>query len=566
MASQGATGEGGLLFAGFRGFRPSGLARDLSAGVAVAAVGLPSAIAYPAIAGLPPETGIYASILPLLAYAVFGPSRRLIVGPDAGTMTVLAAAMSAIIAGSAAGTTPVDVAMTLAVLVGGLCLVVRVLGLGVISSFLSRPILTGFFAGISLSILVGQLDRLTGLSLSGDGLLPPVLDLLRRWQEVHLPTLTLSAAMFALLIGTRAIRSPVPGPVVVVAAALVLSATFDFAGKGIAVVGTLPTGLPQLALPNPLAMPMTELMSGALAVFLVSFGAGIISAKSFAARVGEQTDPNRELDGFAAANVAAGLIGAFPVTASDSRTAINISVGGRSQVAGVAAALTLLVALVWFGKALSLLPLSALAVILVGAAISLIDLPALRAMWRLSHIEFAFAMIAMLGPIGFGVLNGVVLAIGATLAHLVWKMMYPKDALLGLIPGQEGFYKLHRAPAARAVPGLGLCLLQGSILFFNADNVCERLREIAAELPEGTRWFVLDASAITQIDITAMTALGELAEELQASGLKFGLAELHAEVRDLLDRGGVLDRIGRDMIFDDLSDTLRAFRAQENGG
>jgi MFS superfamily sulfate permease-like transporter len=145
-------------------------------------------------------------------------------------------------------------------------------------------------------------------------------------------------------------------------------------------------------------------------------------------------------------------------------------------------------------------------------------------------------------------------------------MMYPKDALLGLIPGQDGFYKLHRAPSARAVPGLGLCLLQGSILFFNADHVRERLREIAAELPAGTRWFVLDASAIAQIDITAMTALGELAEELKARGLRFGLAELHAEVRDLLDRGGVLDRIGRDMIFDDLSDTLRAFRAQKNGG
>lgn len=562
MAGTAGGAIGSRILPSLRGYRAGWLGPDMLAGLAIAAVGLPSAIAYPAIAGLPPETGLYASIAPLIAYALLGPSRRLIVGPDAATMTVLAAVVAQVMAAAPAGQSPSAVAVASAVAVGvGLCcLVARLLGLGVVATFLSRPILTGFFAGISLSILVGQIGRFTGMKIQADGLIGPVVELLRRLGEVHWPSVLLGLAMLGLMLALKALRSPVPGPVAVVVVATGLSALFDFAGRGIAVVGDLPRSLPGFVLPSLSGIPLNELTSGVVAVFLVSFGAGIITAKSFGRLGGETVDPDRELEGFAAANVAAGMFGAFPVTSSDSRTAVNFSVGGKTQLASVAAALALVAVILFLGDALRILPIPALGAVLVMAAASLIDVDALRRLWTISRVEFALALAALWGPIGFGVLSGVIIVIGVTLAHVLWKMMYPRDALLGLIPGRDGFFKLHRSPLARPEPGLTLCIVQGSLLFFNADHVRARMAEIAADLPANTRWFVLDTTAITQIDSTAAESLEGIAADFAARGIRFGLAELNAEVRDLLDRAGVLARIGPEMIFDDLGDALAAYR------
>lgn len=216
------------------------------------------------------------------------------------------------------------------------------------------------------------------------------------------------------------------------------------------------------------------------------------------------------------------------MTASDSRTAINASLGGRSQVSALVAAGVVLAMLVWLNDALALLPIPALGAILAAAAISLIDVEALRTIWRISPVEFVFALIALAGPIGLGVLNGVVIAIGATLAYVLVKNMYPRDAMLGVVPGQDGFYKLHRRMDARAVPGLAICLVEGSILFFNADFVQRRLRAVAASLPPDTRWLVIDATAIVQVDSTAAGMLGDMRAELAARGLRLGLAELNS--------------------------------------
>jgi sulfate permease, SulP family len=542
------------------GYQADWLRSDVSAGFAVAAVGLPSAIAYPAIAGLPAETGIYASIAPLVAYALFGPSRQLIVGPDAATMTVLAAVLAAVMANASTGSAldRTAVAATLAIGVGLYCLLARALRLGVLATFLSRPILTGFFAGISLSILIGQIDRFTGLDIEAEGLLGPVLELMREAGSIHWPSLLLALAMFGLLQIARIARFPVPGPVVVVALSVTLSVLFDLQGHGIAVVGNIPAGLPSLTLPRTAGLAFETLVLGAAAIFLVSFGAGVITARSFGERGGYQVDPNRELTGFGAANIAAGLFGAFPVTASDSRTAVNMNVGGRSQVVSLVAAATLVATLLFLGSVLRIMPIPALGAILAATALSLIDLAALRQIWRISRMEFAFALIAMWGPISLGVLNGVVIAIGATLIYLLRKLMFPRDAMLGRIPGRNGFYKLHRTPEASAVPGLALCLIQGSILFFNAAYVQSRLRAIVEGLP-GTRWLVIDASAITHVDSSAAGMLEEVHAELNGHGITLALAELHAEVRETLDRAGVIPAVGPAMVFESLEDAYRAF-------
>ena len=343
----------------------------------------------------------------------------------------------------------------LALVVGGMYLGARALGLGVLATFLSRPILVGFFAGISLSILVGQIGRVTGLKIESDGLISPILELAGKVASVHWPSFLLAAFMFAVLQGVSMLRLPVPGPVVVVVLSVVLSAAFDFQGWGIAVVGDIPSVLPSLSLPLGSGLPLDRLLLGAAAVFLVSFAAGIVTARSFGARGGYPVDADREMVGFGAANIAAGLFGAFPVTASDSRTAINANVGGRSQLAAIVAAMSLLVVVLYLRPALGILPVPALGAILVAAALSLIDVEALRQLWRISRMEFVFALIALWGAASFGVLNGVVIAIAATFAYLLHQMMYPRDALLGRVAGRDGFYKLHRTAEARADPGHG---------------------------------------------------------------------------------------------------------------
>ena len=547
-----------------RGYKTAWIGTDVSAGLAIAAVGLPSAIAYPAIAGLPPQTGLYASIAPLVAYAILGPSRRLVVGPDAATMTVLAAILGSVAVQSTddAGTR-LAMAAQLALAVGLMCFLARALRLGVIASFLSRPILVGFFAGISLSILVGQLGRMTGVKIEADGLLPPLAELMTKAEFIHWPTLVLAITMFALLQGARYMRLPVPGSVIVVVVSVLLSFVLDLQGRGVAIVGDLPEGLPTFALPSGPWLPLEALVLGSSAIFLVSFGAGIITARSFGAQTGEPVDANRELVGFGAANMAAGFFGAFPVTASDSRTAVNISVGGQSQISSLVAAGALIATLLFLGPALRLLPIPALGAILASTAIGMIDLAALRRVWSISRMEFAFALIALLGPLSLGVLQGVVIAVGASMVHLLRRTMHPNDAILGRIPDRAGFYKMHRFPKAGPVPGLGLFVIQGSILFFNAEAIQSRMREIAAAQPKGARWLVMDAGVISQIDTTGAEMLGEMVDEFARAGLRFGLAELHAEPRELLRRAGVLDRIGAEMIFDDLEDALRAFGADQ---
>lgn len=552
------------LFAGWAGFRPEWLRNDISAGLSIAAVGLPSAIAYPAIAGLPPETGIYASIVAAVAYAIFGVSRRLTVGPDAATMTVIAAAITTIAAGMPAGSADrVTIAAMLALGVGIICLFASVLRLGILASFLSRPILVGFFAGISISILIGQLGRMTGVKIESDGLFTPLVEFATKLDLIHWPTVVLTVAMFVVLVAAKSIRFPVPGPVVVVILSVALSAIFNFQGMGIAVVGDIPRGLPSFSLSSPVGMPIDQLIFGSAAIFLVSFGSGIVTARSFGARTGDPVDANRELVGLGSAQIACGMFGAFPIGFSDSRTAINLSIGGQSQLASVVSAVTLIAALLFFNDALRILPVAALAAILVSAALSLIDINELKTIWKISPVEFAFAQIAMWGAISFGVLNGVVVAIAATLAHLLRGMMFPRDAFLGRINGRDGFYKMHRFKDATAVPGFVVWILQGSLLFFNADYVRERLKAIAVTLPPETRWFVLDSGAITQMDSTAAGMLEEVRADLEARGIQLCFAELHAEARALLERAGLIERIGEMHVYEDLDDALYAFRLLE---
>jgi SulP family sulfate permease len=547
----------------FSGYKRAWLQPDVMSGLSIAAVGLPSAIAYPAIAGLPPEMGLYSSILPLIAYALFGPSRQLVVGPDAGTMIVMAAVLASL--GPLSATDNVAAAATIALGVGLLCFVARLLRLGFIASFLSRPILIGFMSGIALSILVGQINRLTGVPIESDGLIRPLLELAGKAALIHWPTLALGLGLFVLLRVLAATLPGIPGPLVAIAIATALSAAFDLQGHGVAIIGAIPGELPTPKIPVVTGVDIGDLVLGAAAILLVSFGSGIVTARSFAAKTGAPVDANKELVGFGAANLAAGLFGGIPVTASDSRTAINISMGGKTQLASVVAAVALAFAVAFLTGALQLIPKAALGAILASAAIGLIDIQALVRLWRTSRVEFLFALIGMSGAIGFGVLRGVIVAVGATLLYLLVKGAKPHDAALGRVPGHEGFYKLHRHPRAQPVPGLAIYLVQGSLLFFNVDYVKPRFEAFVATLPADTRWLILDAGPVAQIDTTAAAMLDDMYDLLAARGIAFGIAELHTEPRELLERAGTLARIGPRMLFDDLEEATAAFERTGGG-
>ena len=547
------------LLSSLRGYRAEWLRHDITSGLAIAAVGLPSAIAYPALAGLPPEIGLYSSIMAVLGYALLGSSRQLITGPDAGTVMMLAAVFLSL------GLTSTDdrimVSAAIAAIVGLLCFLASILRLGFIANFLSRPILTGFMTGISLSILVGQIGRFTRVKIESDGLFRPIFELAAKADQVHWPSLALGAGLFILLRVLGVWLPAVPGPLVAVVLATALSAALDFPGLGIRVVGEIPSGLPAPMLPIPQGVSLGELIPSAVAVLIVSFGAGIVTARSFGAKNKYPVDANRELLGFGAANVASGLFGGFAVTASDSRTAINDLMGGKTQLAGIVSAAALALAVLFLSDALSLLPTPALGAVLASAAVSLIDLRTLRELWRVSRIEFVFALISIAGVIVLGVLQGVIVAVGATLLYLLMKGMRPRDALLGRIPGRDGFYKLHRYQEAQPIPGLAVYLLQGNLLFFNVDYVKGRIQDIIAGLAPGTEWLIFDAGSTANIDSTAVVMLDDVHTLAEERGLKFGFVELHREPLDTLVRSGVAAKVGADMIFDDLEDAVAAFSA-----
>jgi sulfate permease, SulP family len=357
----------------------------------------------------------------------------------------------------------------------------------------------------------------------------------------------------------RKIAPRAPGPLIALALGTLMAVVFDTRSWGILLLGPISPSLPSFSIPEVAIDDLDDLVLASVGILIVSFGSGIVTARSFGAKNRYRVNANRELVGFGAANIACGLFGGFPVTGADSRTAVNDVVGGRTQLVSLVAAASLILVLETLTGALKYLPIAALGAVLVSAAVDLIDIPALRRLWRTSRPAFAFAMIAMAGVIWLGVLKGVIVAIGANGIYLLARVSRPRDALLGRIPGQAGLYKLHRQPSAKPIPGLAIYLVQGDLVFFNIDYIRDRIRWIVDRLPRSTRWFVLDAEAIATIDTTAVAVLDEIREELGRRQIRFGLAELHAQPREILERSGLAASIGPELLFERVDDAVTAF-------
>jgi high affinity sulfate transporter 1 len=539
------------------GYRPAWLSVDILAGLSVAGVALPTAIAYPAIAGLPPQAGLYAAILAPIGYVLFGPSRRLMVGPDTATTVILASVLVSM--DVAAPEQRVAVAAALALSVGLCCIVAGIIGFGVIANFLSRPVLMGFLSGIAIDLFIGQLDRLTAVPVESKGLLRPLLEFLSKLDRLNPVTLSVGLGLFVALRILRKYAPRLPGPLLAIVVGIALAYVFDLQSRGVDLVGAIPRALPTFSLPLPDALDLQQFALGTFAILLVSFGSGIITARSFGARNHYHVDANRELIGFGAADIASGLFGGFPVTSSDSRTAVNDAMGGRTQLVGIASAAGLLAAVLFLGDLLAYLPEAALGAVIASAAVDLVDLQGFRSLWRLQKVELFIAVIALLGVLCLGIMVGVAVALGATLTHLLWLASNPRDALLGRIPGRDGLYKLHHHRDAVPIPGLVVYLPQTALVFFNAEYVGQRMLECARRLDGQGAWFVLDASAVNHIDSTAIGILEDVLTDLARRNVAFAIAELHSQPLGIIKRAGLVDRIGTDMLFPSAEAAAEAF-------
>jgi sulfate permease, SulP family len=550
------------LWEQLRGYQIEWLRFDILAGLSVAAVALPTAIAYPALMGLPPQIGLYTAILPAVGYAIFGPSRRLMVGPDTATCMMVASALVSL--GISGMEERIAVAAAFALVVGLACVAAGALGLGFIANFLSKPVLMGFLAGVALDLIIGQLGKLTGLTLASEGLIPPLVDFARKMSGAHLPSVIFGLGLLGVLRALRRWAPGLPGPLIAVTLGILLSFVLDFRGLGLHLVGAIPQGLPSLTLAIPRGLSLDNFALAALGILIVSFSSGIVTARSFGLKYRYGVYANRELVGFGAANIASSLVSGFPVTGSDSRTAVNGAVGGKTQLVGLVAAAALTVAILYLGDILAYLPIPALSAVLISAAFDLIDKRGFILLWRLSRIEFTFALIGILSVLSLGVLRGVIIAVVTTLAYLAWVASRPRDALLGTIPGRDGLYKLHRHPDAASIPGLTIYLPEGAVVFFNADYVKHRLLKSATRTPAPPRWLVLDASAIGFLDTTSVDALEDARATLAGQGIKLAIAGLHARARRLIERSGLAAKIGPDMIFHSAEDAADAYQARRS--
>jgi len=529
-------------------YRLSGFRRDLVAGVTVAALALPSAMAYAELAGLTPVNGLYALLAPMVAYMLLGSARRLIIGTEGSVATLVAAALLPLaVPGS---DDAIELAGTLALLVGGCFLVARVLKLGWLADYFSRPVLIGYIHGVAVVLVTAQLGKLLGISIGVSDPLGRVWEVVREVGDVSAATAAVSVVSLGVLLLMRFYVPRVPGSLVVVVGAIALSWAFDLQSHGIAVVGEVPGGLPSITLPTPPLGDVVRLLPAALGIFLVSFADEILTARAFAGKRHEHVRASQELVAMSAADVAAGLTQAFPVGASGSRTAVNDSMGARTQVAGLCSAAAIVVILLFLTEPVQYLPAAVLGAVIVNAGIGLVDPKAWRALAEIDGVEVAIAGVTAGCVVVFGVLEALVVAVGLSIVDSVRRSARPYDAVLGYVPSLGRYADVALHPSARITPGVVVYRLDDRLFFANARYVSGRVREAIRAAPTETAWVVFDAEAMMHIDSTGLDALATLANDLPREGVTLVVARLRRRMRDEFDAAGVTETIGDEHFYD----------------
>lgn len=539
----------------------SSLRLDVIAGISVCVIMIPSVIAYSELAGLPPAYGLYSALAAMVAYAVFASSRQVVAGPDAAITVLVAGAIGPLAAGDPGRAAAL--AAVLAIMGGGLMLLAAGLKAGVVADFLSKPVLVGYLTGAALILVSTQLGKLFGIKTEGHDFFPIVAEVVRRVEETHWLTLGIGMGSIATLAVLRRLVPRVPGPLVIAVATLIASVVFGLEDRGVRVVGEVPPGLPGFRMPVISLHDIRELVPAALGIALLTFPQGILLARAFAAKNGYEVRANRELASLAMANIAAGVFQGFSVGASQSRTAVCDSVGGKSQLVSLVAAGTLAAFLLFLTPVLKDLPTVALAAILVFAGWHMIELREYRLLLRLSPMGFALAIVVAVGVLVVGVVPGIVIGVVVTLIYLLARLARPLDVVLCEVPGTGRFHDVGEAPEAQTIPGLIAYRFYAPLFFANAEHFVHRVRELIQASPNPVRWFLVDMQAVWEIDVTAAEALSRLARELQQAGISLRIARANRPLREKLERIGLAAQLGADY-YPSVHAAVEAFQKEQS--
>ena len=535
---------------------------DVIAGVVLAAILVPQGMAYAELAGLPPVTGLYTTIGCLIGYAVFGPSRILVLGPDSSISPMIFAALVPLLVG---GDTHRAIALAgmLAVIVALIEIGMGLARLGFVADLLSNEVQVGYMNGLALVIIIGQLPKLCGFSTDAKGFGPEL-----KAFVVHLDS-TVGAA-FAVGLGVLAIllilprfTKMLPAVLVAIVAATVVSAAFDLHAHGVPTVGTLPRGIPRPSLPWTKFADIGPLMIAAVGITLVSLADTIATSSSFSARRGEEVDPNQEMIGIGAANLAAGCLQGFAVSTSGSRTAVVEQAGAKTQLASVVGAGIVAVLLLFFNSLLADLPQSALAAVLIGAALSLLDLPVLARYWRVRKSALILSVIASLGVIVLGVLQGIVIAVALAVALYFRRGWQPHGAVLGEVDAIGGWHNVKRYPGARQLPGIAVYRWEAPLFFANCSSFRSQIRDVVKA--RKVTWVVIQCEAITDIDVSAAQMLEQLDKELNANGVHMAFVEMRTRLQNLVQRYGLFETLDRDRFYPTFESGLAAIQGEDEG-
>ena len=532
---------------------------DAVAGVTVAALAIPSAMAYAELAGLSPVAGLYALLLPVLAYVVFGSSRQIVLGPEGALSVLLATSLAPI----ATGSDYAALAAMVAVLVGAIALAARVVRLGWISDYFSRAVLVGYIHGVAVVLVVGQLGKFFGVSIDAQDPIPQLREFFSELSTVDGLTTAVAVVSLGALLLLRWKAPRLPGALIVVVGAIVVSAIFDLEHHGVAVVGSIPSGLPSLSWPNVGIAKILDLMPAALGIFAVGYADHILTARSFAGRHDQHVDANQELLAFGAANLAAGLTQAFPVGASGSRTTVNDQMGGRTQLVGAVSAAVVVVVLLFLTAPFEILPKATLGAVIIGAAIGLVEPAAWRALARAGRSQVVIAIVTFAGVIAVGVLQALLVAVALSIVDVVARSAKPHDAVLGYVDRLGRYANVTFHPSARVTPGVLVYRLDDRLFFANSRHFKARVREAIAGASTSVRWFVFDAEGTTEIDASGAEALEQTVRTLAAQDITFVVARAKHDLRRRLDATGLTTEIGANHIYPTVDEAVSAFTESE---
>jgi SulP family sulfate permease len=539
-----------------KAYRREWLAGDVVAGLSVCMVMIPSVIAYAGLMGLRPQHGLYAALVPLVIYAVFGSSRQVIVGPDIAISLLIASTV-----GPLAGGDP-DRAAALAALLALLCGLLLVLGaranFGVVADFLSKPVLVGYMTGAALILMGSQLSQLTGIPLKNNDFFPRLEELAGKMNQVSGSTLMVGAVLLTLLFGLRRFAPKVPAALAACLLALGASFAWKLEDHGVSVVGAFPRGLPGFVIPAASWRDVHTLLPAAIGIALLTYTEGILLARAFASKNLYEVDANHELNALGLSDIAVGFFQGFSITGSQARTTLNDAAGGKTQLASLVAAGTLALFLLFLTPIIARLPQVALAAILIYAGFGLVEFDVMARIYRHYPRSAVVAALTTLCVLVAGVVPGIVFGVALSLLGLINRISNPPDGVLSEIPGR-GFHDLGE-PHAQTLPGLIAYRFYAPLLFSNAGHFVARIRGLIAASPQPVRWFVIDAQAITDIDVTAVEALHSLHLELQKQGIALKIAHANRPFRTLLESTGLAVEIGPESFFGSVHECTEAFR------